>query len=194
VRSAILSLVIHREPQFVSAGNSILMPVAPLRAKNEASPTFLQAPVLALLLGLALRLFCLRHFFPDVGAGGIAEFFLGFLLHRTPMVVSRPQQGAFCESRGAMPIVSFMPYYPDEKVDRTAANFHLWNWWGHREKRVLDKYFGLYAAIRINRCANALMASHLFEPVEKNGDRAICPSGNFAALCPGFSRGTPILP
>jgi hypothetical protein len=51
-----------------------------------------------------------------------------------------------------MPIVSFMPYYPDEKVDTTAANFHLWNWWGHREKRVpdaairiyLDKYFGLY--------------------------------------------------
>jgi hypothetical protein len=129
-----------------------------------------------------------------------------------------------------MPIVSFMPYYPDEKVDRTAANFHLWNWWGHREKRVpdaairiyLDKYFGLYRRAdggverriailspdnlcsfraeeqfpgqQINRCANALMASHLFEPVEKNGDRAICPSGNFAALCPGFSRGTPILP
>jgi hypothetical protein len=51
-----------------------------------------------------------------------------------------------------MPIVSFMPYYPDEKVDRTIANFHLWNWWGHREKRVpdlairtyLDKYFALY--------------------------------------------------
>ena len=51
-----------------------------------------------------------------------------------------------------MPIVSFISYYPDEKVDRTAANFHLWNWWGYREKRVPDtaihiypdKYFGVY--------------------------------------------------
>jgi hypothetical protein len=51
-----------------------------------------------------------------------------------------------------MPIISFMPYYPDETVDRTTANFRLWNWWGHREKRVpdlathiyLDKYFALY--------------------------------------------------
>jgi hypothetical protein len=124
-----------------------------------------------------------------------------------------------------MPIVSFMPYYPDEKVDRTAANFHLWNWWGYREKRVpdtairiyLDKCFGLYrradggverriailspdnlcsfreeeqfTSQQINRFANALMASHLFEPVEKNGGRAICPSDNFAALCQGFSPG-----
>jgi hypothetical protein len=51
-----------------------------------------------------------------------------------------------------MPIVSFIPYYPDEKVDRATAKFHLWNWWRHREKRVpdlairtyLDKYFALY--------------------------------------------------
>jgi hypothetical protein len=51
-----------------------------------------------------------------------------------------------------MPIVFFMPYYPDIEVDRATANFHLWNWWRHREKRVpdqsirshLDKYFALY--------------------------------------------------
>jgi len=33
------------------------------------------------------------------------------------------------------------------------------------------------------------MASHLFEPVEKNGGRAIYPSDNFAALCQGLSPG-----
>jgi hypothetical protein len=51
-----------------------------------------------------------------------------------------------------MPIVSFMPYYPDKEVDRATAKFHVWNWWCHREKRVpdpsvrayLDKYFALY--------------------------------------------------
>jgi hypothetical protein len=124
-----------------------------------------------------------------------------------------------------MPIVFFIPYYPDEKVDRATANFHLWNWWDHREKRVpdvairmyLDKYFGLYrradggverrvtilspsnlctfreeeqfAGRQINRFANALMASHLFEPVEKNGGRAICTSENFATLCHEFNPG-----
>jgi len=50
-------LVIHREPQFVSAGNNVLMPVAPLRAKMTLPQLFYRQVFLALLLGLALRLF-----------------------------------------------------------------------------------------------------------------------------------------
>jgi hypothetical protein len=62
---------------------------------------------------------------------------------------------------------SFLSCLTDEKVDRTAANFHLWNWWGHREKRVpdaairiyVDKYFGL-TAVRTAAWNGELQSSH----------------------------------
>ncbi len=51
-----------------------------------------------------------------------------------------------------MPIVSFMPYFPDQQVDISIGGFNVWNWWLHREREVsiasirayLDRYFGLY--------------------------------------------------
>jgi len=51
-----------------------------------------------------------------------------------------------------MPIVSFMPYFPDQRVDLSIAGFNVWNWWLHRERLIsstsirayLDRYFGLY--------------------------------------------------
>jgi len=51
-----------------------------------------------------------------------------------------------------MPVVSFMPYFPNERVNRTVGRFSLWNWWNFREQLVeegelrnfLDRYFGLY--------------------------------------------------
>ncbi len=51
-----------------------------------------------------------------------------------------------------MPVVSFMPYFPDVGVDKTYGDFRIWNWWKHREEIVtdlkvrayLDNYFSLY--------------------------------------------------
>ncbi len=51
-----------------------------------------------------------------------------------------------------MPIVSFMPYFPNDQVDLAVGGFNVWNWWHHRERLVadlsirayLDRYFGLY--------------------------------------------------
>ncbi len=37
-----------------------------------------------------------------------------------------------------MPVVSFMPYFPDVGVDKTYGDFRIWNWWKHREEVVTD--------------------------------------------------------
>jgi hypothetical protein len=64
--------------QFVSAGNNVLIPVAPLPAKVTLPQLFYDTCSLPCSLDWHLRLFCLHHFFPDVGAGGVADFFLAF--------------------------------------------------------------------------------------------------------------------
>lgn len=51
-----------------------------------------------------------------------------------------------------MPVVVFLPYFPDTRVDRVVGGFRLWNWWQQRERCVtdararqrLDLHFGLY--------------------------------------------------
>jgi hypothetical protein len=49
-----------------------------------------------------------------------------------------------------VPIVSFMPYFPDNRVDRVAGDFRVWNWARHPERAdpvsrgYLERYFSLF--------------------------------------------------
>ncbi|MGH9782758.1 MAG: hypothetical protein ACRD88_01120 [Terriglobia bacterium] len=51
-----------------------------------------------------------------------------------------------------MLVVSFMPYFPDDQVNRVYAGYRIWNWRRFREQLVpdaptrayLDRYFGLF--------------------------------------------------
>ena len=51
-----------------------------------------------------------------------------------------------------MPFVSYMPYYPDRRVNKTIGGFQIWNWQQYNQQMVpelavreyLESYFGLF--------------------------------------------------
>lgn len=51
-----------------------------------------------------------------------------------------------------MPVISFMPYFPDRTVNESYGDFTIWNWENHKANYVadpkmreyLDKYFAIY--------------------------------------------------
>jgi hypothetical protein len=51
-----------------------------------------------------------------------------------------------------MPVISFMPYFPDRMVNEKYGDFTIWNWESHKGQYItdpsmrayLDKYFGIY--------------------------------------------------
>lgn len=58
-----------------------------------------------------------------------------------------------------MPAASFIPYFPDARINRSVGEFRIWNWWNYRDKMVndsatrafLDGYFGLFTNARGHR-------------------------------------------
>jgi len=59
-------------------------------------------------------------------------------------------RASFCSNASTMPIVSFMPFFPDERVDHVVGDFRVWNWATHRGRAddasgtYLERYFNLF--------------------------------------------------